>query len=72
MKENLLIVTSSDQYGSASAKLLRLMGAGLIKKGWRVEVLLQRGRQNKGEKNQNPFWHRQQSDLSPSRMETAS
>jgi len=51
MKKNLLIVTSADfPYGAANSKLLRLMGAGLVEKGWRVEVLLQRGRTNKGEK----------------------
>ncbi len=51
MKKNLLIVTSSDfPYGAANSKLLRLMGAGLVEKGWRVEVLLQKGRTNKGEK----------------------
>ena len=51
MRNNLLIVTSADfPYGAANSKLLRLMGAGLVEKGWRVEVLLQRGRQNKGEK----------------------
>lgn len=51
MKKNILIITGSDfPYGAASAKLLRLMGMGLVEKGWRVEVLLQRGRQNAGEK----------------------
>lgn len=42
--QKLLIVTSSNfPYGSASANLLRLMGAGLTEQGWAVEVLLQRG-----------------------------
>lgn len=46
----LLIVTCSDfPYGTASAKLLRLIGVGLVENSWRVEVLLQRGQGNAGE-----------------------
>lgn len=50
MNKNILIITGSDfPYGSASAKLLRLLARGLVEKSWQVEVLLQKGRTNRGE-----------------------
>jgi glycosyltransferase involved in cell wall biosynthesis len=47
MINKILVITTSDfPSGSASAKLLRLIGVGLVERKWRVEFLLQRGQGN--------------------------
>lgn len=43
MKKLLIVTSGCFPGGSASANLLRLMGAGLTEEGWTVEVLIQRG-----------------------------